>query len=333
MTYTGLIDASFVKGSRVFTDRPTSIHHWQLRDLISPADNEEEFYCVHKEQVILFNSKTERSSVMMHLGFPANSMTCKHGYLAAGGIHSELEVQQLRTGHLIYKGSIGTTVNNALHVGKHTNGDTRLFVCSNDDSIKVYSLPAMQNICTIRCHVPINYASLSPDGRHLVCVGDCPPTLIYEARPTGYELVHNLTEASDVGMCCAWSHYGTLLAAAHQDGTAAVWEHRSGRLVAKYRCAGAARNVKFAVGPVDLLAISEHESVVHLLDARRWDAVERVQATPPRPPHMSPGEAYDISGIAFTPKGARLWVGLEDACMSFDMDTLKRRTFSSCGLV
>ena len=29
-------------------------------------------------------------------------------------------------------------------------GDTRLFVCSNDDSIKVYSLPAMQNICTIR---------------------------------------------------------------------------------------------------------------------------------------------------------------------------------------
>ena len=118
----------------------------------------------------------------------------------------------------------------------------------------------------------------------------------------GYELVHNLTEASDVGMCCAWSHYGTLLAAAHQDGTAAVWEHRSGRLVAKYRCAGAARNVKFAVGPVDLLAISEHEAVVHLLDARRWDAVERVQATPPRPPHMSPGEAYDISGIAFTPK-------------------------------
>jgi hypothetical protein len=37
----------------------------------------------------------------------------------------------------------------------------------------------------VRCHVPINYAALSPDGRHLVCVGDCHPTLIYEARPTG----------------------------------------------------------------------------------------------------------------------------------------------------
>jgi hypothetical protein len=29
-------------------------------------------------------------------------------------------------------------------------GEMRLFVCSNDDSIKVYTLPAMQNTCTIR---------------------------------------------------------------------------------------------------------------------------------------------------------------------------------------
>jgi hypothetical protein len=53
---------------------------------------------------------------------------------------------------------------------------------------------------------------------------------------------------------------------------------------------------------VDLLAVSEHEAVVHLVDARRWDRVERLQATPPRAPDMSPGEPYDISGIAFTPK-------------------------------
>lgn len=104
------------------------------------------------------------------------------------------------------------------------------------------------------------------------------------------------------------SHYGNTFAAAHQDGTLAVWDRRSGRLVAKVRrrcseskpgyenrclaarwimdvdvnaghvkppcslisaniqmdCDAAARCVKFAKGPVDLLAFSEHEDQVGL---------------------------------------------------------------------
>lgn len=29
-------------------------------------------------------------------------------------------------------------------------GEMRLFVCNNDDTIKVFSLPSMTNVCTIR---------------------------------------------------------------------------------------------------------------------------------------------------------------------------------------
>jgi hypothetical protein len=39
-------------------DRPTSIHHWQLRDLISAGDNETEFFCVYEQDVYKYNSKT-----------------------------------------------------------------------------------------------------------------------------------------------------------------------------------------------------------------------------------------------------------------------------------
>lgn len=43
-------------------DRTTTIHHWQLRDLISAADNEQEFYCVDEQQVFLYNAKTREVS-------------------------------------------------------------------------------------------------------------------------------------------------------------------------------------------------------------------------------------------------------------------------------
>lgn len=40
-------------------DRTTTIHHWQLRDLISAANNEHEFYCVDEQQVFLYNVKAK----------------------------------------------------------------------------------------------------------------------------------------------------------------------------------------------------------------------------------------------------------------------------------
>lgn len=41
------------------TDRTTTIHHWQLRDLISAGSNEVEFYCVDEQQIFLYNIKTQ----------------------------------------------------------------------------------------------------------------------------------------------------------------------------------------------------------------------------------------------------------------------------------
>lgn len=64
---------------------------------------------------------------------------------------SQLEVRQLRTGRMCFKGAVGGAVNNALHVGKAPNGEMRMFVCNNDETVKVYSLPSMNPLTTIRC--------------------------------------------------------------------------------------------------------------------------------------------------------------------------------------
>eukprot|EP00878_Enallax_costatus_P035369 GHUV01039407.1.p1 GENE.GHUV01039407.1~~GHUV01039407.1.p1 ORF type:complete len:240 (+),score=63.11 GHUV01039407.1:148-867(+) len=225
------LEAVKFAGSRVTYARPTSIHHWQLRDLISPADNEYEFYCVHDQRIYKYNAKTRESSVVSSLDFSANSMTCSLGYIAAGGTHGELEVRELSSNTVRFKGAVGTTVNNALHIAAHSNGEVRLFVCCNDNSIKVFRLPDMQNVTTVRCPCPINYTALSPDSSTLVAVGDCHPTYLYHTTPTGYRLFTSFTAAEDVGMCCAWNTHGSLFASCHQDGAVTVWDHRSGATV------------------------------------------------------------------------------------------------------
>lgn len=101
-------------------------------------------------------------------------------------------------------------------------------------------------------------------------------------------------------MCCAWSHYGNVFASAHQDGSVPVWDLRTGMLVAKYRCNRAARNVKFAKGPIDLLAVAEHQECVHLLDARKWEAVDDIKMQQMRP-FRSTDDGLHISGMSFTP--------------------------------
>lgn len=51
---------------------------------------------------------------------------------------------------------------------------------------------------------------------------------------------------------------------------------RASKPVHKYKLASAARNVKFSSGVMDLVAISEHEDVVHLADLRKWECVQQL---------------------------------------------------------
>lgn len=60
--------------------------------------------------------------------------------------------------------TVGGSINNALCISKHPRtsdtlhaGDTRLLVCNNDETIKVYSIPSLQRVTTLGLPTAVNY--------------------------------------------------------------------------------------------------------------------------------------------------------------------------------
>lgn len=306
-------------------DRGATIQHWQLRDLVHCPERDEELYCVYRHRTLRHDLNNNVTSVAQELSFEPTSMTVGHGYVAAGGQNSQLDVRRMSSGEIVYKGHCGGSVNNALHIARDASQQVRLFVCNNDDTIKVFGLASGALVTMLRCPVAINYCALSPNGRYLVCVGDNRHTYLYQATPICYRQCAVYTESCDAGMCCAWSASGSLFAAASQDGTNTVWDHRSSKVVAHYHTPLACRNVKFSPAPLDLMAFAEHRSRCHLVDCRMWGREQVLDIGGPE------GEP-DISGMDFSPSGKRLYVGTEGGIAAYDIDTMGRRGFPAFDL-
>ena len=268
------------------------------------------------------------------------SITVRDGHLAAGGQSSQLEIRRAPPNLLeppipslpppppgptdsIFKGHCGGSVNNALRVAKDASHQHRLFVCNNDDTVKIFSLSVGTLVSVVSCPVAINHCALSPDGKNMVCVGDNRHTYVYIATPTGYRISRVYTEGNDAGMGCDWSPCGSgnLFSAAFQDGVTCVWDHRTDAVVAHFSTRLACRNVRFSPAPLDVLAFTEHRGRVHLADSRMWPRQQVLHVS--GVPELEP----DISGLAFSPCGKRLYVGLEDSIVAYHVDSGARRSF------
>ena len=75
--------------------QPTTIQHWQLRDLVASSDNSSEVYCVNGEKVVLYDTITQESKTVQQLNYQPTSMTVAHGFLATGGTKSEVRARHL----------------------------------------------------------------------------------------------------------------------------------------------------------------------------------------------------------------------------------------------
>lgn len=113
--------------------------------------------------------------------------------MAAGGQRSQLMVRRLDTDWSAQM-TVGGSINNALCISKTSTNQTRILICNNDETIKVYSLPDLQRIASISFPTAVNYASVSPDGRKLVVVGDTAQVFLYNVNNNGgYEKVASMT--------------------------------------------------------------------------------------------------------------------------------------------
>jgi len=159
----------------------------------------------------------------------------------------------------------------------------------------VFSLA--QNRVQATLHLPIstNHASMSPDGKHLVVVGDSTKVYFYhsnsgtslncEAGREPWTLTCQLPAGVyDALISTAFSSSSVLCAVASQEGTITIFDTRYlSRSLSPDRpspivkqilstrpktYAGAVRSIQFSPAPLDLLVWAEHSGKVTIADAR-----------------------------------------------------------------
>ncbi|KAJ3322393.1 Cilia- and flagella-associated protein 43 [Boothiomyces sp. JEL0866] len=274
----------------------STIQHWQLRDLVLCPTVKTQFLYVNQNTVNFYDTITQTTSpAIKDLSFSPTSITSRFSILNVGG-----------------------SINNALCISKHNN-QTRILICNNDETIKVYSLPDLHRITSISFPTAVNYASVSPDGKKMIAVGDSSQVFLYNVTSNGdYEKVASMTgnenpnkASNDAGFSCAWNQTSEKFAVASQDGYVSVWDIRSSEKLTKIatnqnpQVKGACRCVKFSQsGSMDLLAFTEHVSYVSLVDARTFNDRQAIRVSPV-------GSDQHISGMAFSPDSQSLFVGVK----------------------
>ncbi|KAI9276614.1 WD40-repeat-containing domain protein [Sporodiniella umbellata] len=262
-------------------------------------------------------------------------MAAGYGYCAAGGQHGDLLLKDLKASKSTGLTSApGCTINNGLCFSRGLNGEIRLLVSNNDGSLRVFSTPDLQLIDTLEFRTAVNHTSVSPDGAKMISVGDDNRVSLFDISHTGqFEMTQSMAVSNDANFSIAWNHASDKYAVSSQDGSVHVWDIRHSDPIAKFKglnpsaTKGAARCVKFTQGgAVDLLAFTEHVSHVHIVDARTFEGQQTLR--------IGTSE-YDtpITGLCFSVDSKKMFVGLEDAVLDFDIDTGARRRFPGGSLI
>lgn len=319
----------YIKGLPSKYNQSITIQHWQLRDLIQAPRSPYEFFSVYQNSVKRYLTKTgESSSLFKDLNFVPTSITMGQGFAAAGGQQGQLALKDLESSYTL-QANVGGSINNSLVISSINGGDQPcLFVCNNDETIKVYGLPSLNLIKTLQVPTACNHAAISPDGRNLIAVGDSNDVFLFDIRGQTFTLTQTLQATSEASFSCSWNRFGDTFAVASQDGYVSVFDIRHGgdtlaKLASKQSAPvkGACRCVKFAPsGPIDLLVFSEHVNYVHLIDSRTFQDRELVRISPS-------GVDQHISGVTFTPDSKRLFIGTDSSVYDYEIDTISQRSF------
>ncbi|KAI8075867.1 WD40-repeat-containing domain protein [Gilbertella persicaria] len=327
----------YVVPKPIVHDQKVTIHHWQLRDLLITHNehHKHELIVPTGQDIFRYNYKTgQKSYLLKDIGYAPTCMASGYGYWAGGGQRGDLTLKDTNSDYQVsITTSPGCTINNGLCFSQ-LNGEIRLLVSNNDASIRIYSVPDLEIIDTLDYRTAVNHTSVSPDGRKMIAVGDDNRVQLFNVTNTGhYELVTTMAVSRDANFSVAWNKTSDKFAVSSQDGSVHVWDIRNRNPLAKFSglhpsiTKGAARCVKFSqTGAVDLLAFTEHVSHVHVIDARTFDGQQTVRVG-------SDGNDTPITGLCFSLDSQKMFVGLENAVLDFNIDTGSRRRFASGSLL
>ncbi|KAF8441829.1 WD40-repeat-containing domain protein [Terfezia claveryi] len=324
------IDDPVQYSSLILPSSPTFYHakipdkHWQLRSLLCSPESDILYYPTGKN-IYLLNTKSRRREFVASLPFNPRCIGARYGWACAGGkdnghfasirigrygkprpchedesvgMEVDAEEESMLRPEVNISELTGSIVNSiTLHrpQGSQNDDDVLAILTNNDKTVRVFSLA--QNCVQATLHLPIstNHASMSPDGKHLVVVGDSTKVYFYHSNPgtslnceTGREpwtLTCQLPAGVyDALISTAFCPSSVLCAVASQEGTITIFDIRHLSRSLSPDCpspivkqilstrpktyAGAVRSIQFSPAPLDLLVWAEHSGRVTIADTR-----------------------------------------------------------------
>ena len=197
--------------------------HYQLRHFISSPEPDLVYYASGCD-VYCLNAATQVQAHVATLPFEARCTASGHGYLCIGGAddgnfaaikvngfpptdgsdvdaslpldfeHRPPRPPLLSTAHTVRLEKIGEDIVNSISIHKFpatttTEGrdDVVAVLTNNDKSVRVYSLMNNLELCCIDLPIAMNHATISPDGKFLVAVGDQQTGFFFERYVPGPE--------------------------------------------------------------------------------------------------------------------------------------------------
>ncbi|KAJ8653791.1 hypothetical protein O0I10_010590 [Lichtheimia ornata] len=323
-------NGSFTYGQyKTHTNINTSIQNWQLRNLISFADNHTILHPYHES--LAFYNPALGTETSLPLPFAPTTIDSSCGYVAVGGHRGMAMVKSLSNVEWSSTLKVGMGMNNCIQLSGHPNNECRLTICNNDQTMSVYSIPDLRNLVTLDLSsAAINQISTSPDGRALLTVSDDGYVSLFNTRDYTKTTSFQVSEGGPV-LSCAWNDNNMIAVGSHE-GTVHVYDVRQyHHALAKIGSTearstrNAPRSIRFSHGPLDLLVYAEHVSNINIVDTRTFETRQVVR--------LGPHDCdTHIAGIELSPDNRSIYAGLETDMVQIDIDTAVRRQFPNARL-
>lgn len=315
----GILAQPYAGGSPIVRSILTNSSHWQLKDLICKSSSSNSVYYPSKTSVNELSFDGQKPTQKQKKPSPSNtdqiyldpsdnesavaefccSPRCikeNGGVIAIGGLTSGPTTPNSRysrmKGHFGYhitqtgftgSAQIGALINNCVSVNKLSHYNYKSLLCNNDQNLYLINIPLdgrpIVPDYSVSMGVALNHASLSPDNKTIVAVGDTSRIFLLHPEEDMRSIAKRdmITTMSDCGFSTCWNGSGYQFSACFQEGVDFIYDVRNIskpvhviESTRKQSQNGAFRVCKYSEGMDDLLFIAEHQGRVHVIDTRNF---------------------------------------------------------------
>ncbi|KAL8142469.1 hypothetical protein V2J09_015501 [Rumex salicifolius] len=308
-----------------------------LRNLVW-ASSKHDIYLMSHFSVIhwssLTASKTEVLNVAGHVapsekhpgsilegftGTQVSTLAVKDRLLVAGGFQGELICKNLDRPGVTF--CTRTTydenaITNAVDIYDSPSGATHFTASNNDCVVRDFDMEKFQFVKQFHFPWPVNHSSLSPDGKHLVVVGDNSDGMLVDSREG--KTIASLCGHLDYSFASAWHPNGITIATGNQDKTCRIWDIRkpSKSIAVLKGNLGAIRSIRYSSDGL-YMAMAEPADFVHVYDVKNgYETEQEIDFF---------GE---ISGVSFSPDTESLFIGVWDRTYGSLLEYGRRRNYA-----